>query len=170
MAVVVGTSKRKPGLAAVVWFGVTVCLLMILPGESAADSNSRAVYRSLVRNLRWVLVEVDGLDSKEKPDNLAALIRQDVRKKTAPAGISARITTDKDRIGSATYVRVRVHKFALERTVYMSTVELVPTPGDLPVGGVADPPPKYTSLSNQLKTVRGKVTYLVRDLIRDYAR
>lgn len=170
MAVAAGMSTRRPVPAAAVWVGLTACLLMIVPGAAAADSESRNVYRSLVKNLRWILIEVDGLAPEEKPDDLTAVIKQDVGRKMAVAGIRPRVTTDKDRIGRATYLRVRVHKFALERTVYMSTVELVPGPGDLPAGGVADPPPKYTRLSNQLKTVRGKVTYLVRGLIRDYAR
>ncbi len=131
------------------------------------------IYRKMIQNLQWVLVTVENLDSKfENPRKLTEQIRQDIRAKLDPFGIRPRFAHNTGEISAASYLWVRVHKIELERTVYLSSVELIVTTKANPGTDTAqtNQPPRYTRVSNQLKTVRQKIEYLLNDLIRDYLR
>ncbi|MFZ5569383.1 MAG: hypothetical protein ACOZF0_03185 [Thermodesulfobacteriota bacterium] len=141
-------------------------------GGNAADSRDTS-YRKMIHNIQWILVTVENLDpGTEDPRRLLKAIRDDIKTKMAPYLARIRFAEQAEQIPAASYLWVRVRKIVLERTVYLSSVELVVDQKASPQIETAEleTPPRYTRVSNQLKTVRQKIEYLMNDIIHDYLR
>ena len=148
-------------------------IAMVVTIRGNASEDRAATYRELIRNLRWILVTVENLDAKiENPRKLTEQIRNDVQTRLGPFSLRVRMAEKAEQIPAESYLWVRVHKIELERTVYLSSIELVVKGNNDPKNDSSqtEKPPRYTSVSNQLYTVRQKVGYLLNDLVRDYLR
>lgn len=127
-----------------------------LPHAWAGDYSAR---RHALRNLDWVLLEVINLHpERDDRDAFTASLKKDIGTTFWRAGVKIRITENKSNVMGATYLRIRVHKIRLERTVFLSVVSLVAGDDITAVGAEKEAIAfRYTNISNVLEAVRPKI-------------
>lgn len=107
-------------------FSISIVIL----GCIFAKSLSAGLYQErskFLRNVSWVYLEMINLEKEdaEKLENFRNSLKKDVISMFGVVGVMVKLTEKKEDIVGHDYLKIRVHKIVLERTVYLSAIEIV---------------------------------------------
>jgi len=137
-----------------------------------AKSLSAGLYQErskFLRHVSWVYLETINLEKEnaEKLENFRNSLKKDVASMFGEVGVMVKLTEKKEDIGDHDYLKIRVHKIVLERTVYLSSIEIV-------TKEEKDPEEKekaslrYTDVFDRFESVQPVITSRIEKMINWY--
>jgi hypothetical protein len=151
-----------------------ICIVIIILLFIQTNSLSAGLYKErsrFLRDLKWIHIEIINLDkeNKERLKTFRNSLKSEVASIFRSADVAVRLTENREDIGSSDYLKIRIHKIVLERTVYLSSIEMVKEKDkNTEPKEKQEKSLRYTDVSDRFESVAPSITDRVTKMVNWY--